>query len=42
MILPVGKLGDEEFIVIDKDMKGNFTKKAKLGVSYIPLTSKEL
>lgn len=41
IIIPVGKFGYQEFMVIDKDSNGNLHKKSMLGVSYVPLTSKD-
>jgi len=41
MAIPVGKPGDQDYLLVDKDMNGNITKKKILGVSYIPLTNRE-
>ncbi len=41
MVIPVGPQGAAQAIFfIDKDLQGNVTQTRKLGVSYVPLTSK--
>jgi len=42
MVIPVGKFGQQDFLLVDKDMQGNLHKKKTLGVCYIPLTDREL
>lgn len=41
-MIPVGKRFSSQYIyLVDKDIKGNVTKKATLGVNYVPLTEKD-
>jgi len=40
MLIPVGKY-NQEFLVIDKDEKGEISKKSVLDVRYVPLTDKK-
>jgi len=41
LIVPVGKFGYQDLTVVDKDMEGKIKKSKVLGVTFIPLTSKE-
>lgn len=42
MFIPVGPPGgDQNIYVVDKNMKGEITRKSIMGVSYVPLTSVE-
>jgi len=41
LLLPVGKPGHQDMTIVDKDMEGKISKRTTLGVTYIPLTSKE-
>jgi protein-L-isoaspartate(D-aspartate) O-methyltransferase len=42
MVIPVGAAGEyQDFMVIDKDSKGNIKQQKMFGVAYVPLTSKQ-
>jgi len=41
MLIPVGKFGEQEYLMIDKDKDGKIHKKTVLNVRYVPLTDKE-
>eukprot|EP01017_Pseudomicrothorax_dubius_P048695 TRINITY_DN8917_c0_g2_i1.p1 TRINITY_DN8917_c0_g2~~TRINITY_DN8917_c0_g2_i1.p1 ORF type:complete len:154 (-),score=36.91 TRINITY_DN8917_c0_g2_i1:26-487(-) len=41
LIVPIGKPGYQEFTVIEKDETGRARARKELGVTYVPLTSKE-
>jgi len=40
-LIPVGKFGEQEYLMIDKDKDGKIHKKTVLNVRYVPLTDKE-
>jgi len=41
MVIPVGKMGQQDFLVVDKALDGKVHIQKTLGVTYIPLTDKE-
>jgi len=41
MVIPVGKAGGQDFLVVDKDKQGQVHIKKALGVTYVPLTDRE-
>jgi protein-L-isoaspartate(D-aspartate) O-methyltransferase len=42
MVIPVGKHGEQDFLIVDKDKNGQIRVNKALGVTYVPLTDKEM
>lgn len=40
-VIPVGKAGDQDFLIVDKAIDGKVHVQKALGVTYIPLTDRE-
>lgn len=40
-VIPVGKPGHQDFLIIDKGFDGKIYTQKSIGVTYIPLTDKD-